>query len=192
MMKDLIKTGLLVLFVFVLASCSRIKDEDQYTQLVKSELATGKRYDSIFFGIYLGMTAKEFFTHCWKMNKQGLFTDGRSNTAVLYKLNKNELKYPASMTFYPQLEQNKISKMQATFQYDGWAPWNKHMFADTLITDLLQLYKRWYSNGNSFIKMPGREKSISYVKVDGNRRITISKKSDMEVEVDYTDLLKKP
>ena len=80
--------------------------------------------------------------------------------------------------------------MTATIQYDGWAPWNKHMFADTLVNDVLLLYKKWYSSGNPFIKMTDPEKNIFYVKVDGNRRITISKKNDMEIKVNYTDMLK--
>ncbi|MEJ7680166.1 MAG: hypothetical protein WKG06_20360 [Segetibacter sp.] len=32
-------------------------------------------------------------------------------------------------------------------------------------------------------------KSTIYVKIDGNRRITIGKKDDMDVKVEYTDLL---
>lgn len=192
MRKDIVKIGFVVLFVSIFASCSRSTPESKYEELVKTELATAKRYDSIFFGIYLGMTGKEFFRHCWEMNKKGLFTDGKSNTAVLCKLDKNELKYPASMNFFPELIDNKISKMPVTFQYDGWAPWNKHMFADSLIIDVLQLCKKWYSNGNPFIKMNGPERHTYYVKVDGNRRITISKKNDMEVEVEYADMLKDP
>jgi hypothetical protein len=136
------------------------------------------------------MASKEFFTHCWEMNKKGIFTDGKSNTAVLYRLDKNELKYSASMTFYPEMDQNRISKMTATIQYDGWAPWNKHMFSDSLVNDVLSLFKKWYSSGNPFIKMTDPEKNTFYVKVDGNRRITISKKNDMEIKVNYTDMLK--
>jgi len=189
MMKEILKIGFIIFFVVVYASCTTQTAENQYEELVKSELASGKRNDSIFFGIYLGMTGKDFFTRCWEMNKEGLFTDGKSNTAVLCKLN-TQLKYPASMHFYPELVDNKITKMPVTFQYDGWAPWNKHMFADSLITDVLQLCKKWYRNGNPFIKMTVPGKNTVYVKLDGNRRITISKKSDMEVSVDYTDMLK--
>jgi hypothetical protein len=121
------------------------------------------------------------------MNKKGLLTDGLNNTAVLYKLEKNELKHPAAMNFYPDFTDNKIGRMRVTFQYNAWAPWNKDLFADNLLPDVLQLYTRWYA-GNPFIKVEDKKRGIIYVKVDGNRRITIGKYDDMLVKVDYTDL----
>jgi hypothetical protein len=188
-MKDILKAILLFFFVTLYTGCTRDNSNKQYNRLVETELASNKRVDSIFFGIYLGMTGKEFFTHCWEMNKKGLFTDGQSNTAVLYRLNHNELKYPASMNFYPEMNENKITKMSATFQYEGWAPWNRHLFSDTLLPDVLNLYKRWYNSGNPFIEMRTSGKPPIYVKIDGNRRIIIGQKDDMQVKVDYTDLL---
>ena len=187
-MKDILKPLLLFFVIIAYTSCERDNSIKQYHRLVKSELASNKRVDSIFFDIKFGMTGKEFFAYCWKMNKKGLFTDGQSNTAVLYRLNHNELKYPASMNFYPELDKNQINKMMVTFQYDGWAPWNKHLFSDSLLLDVLQLYKKWYSKGNSFIEMKEPGKSTIYVKVDGNRRIVIGKKDDMVVKADYTNL----
>lgn len=188
-MKDILKAFLLLLIVLYTA-CSQNNGLKEYNQLVKSELAGNKRVDSIFFGIHFGMTGKEFFAYCWEMNKKGLFTDGKSNTAVLYRLDHNELKYSASMNFYPEIEQGKINKMRVSFQYDAWAPWNKHLFSDSLLPDVLHLYNRWYVGGNPFIKIGKKENPI-YIKVDGNRRITIRKQEDMEVIVEYTDLLTK-
>ena len=187
-MKDILKPLLLFFIIIAYTSCKRDNSINQYNRLVKSELASNKRVDSIFFDIKFGMTGKEFFAYCWEMNKKGLFTDGQSNTTVLYRLNHNELKYPASMNFYPEMDKNQINKMMVTFQYDGWAPWNKHLFSDSLLLDVLQLYKKWYSKGNSFIEIKEPGKSTIYVKVDGNRRIVIGKKDDMVVKADYTDL----
>ena len=187
-MKDILKPLLLFLVIIAYTSCKRDNSIKQYNRLVKSELASNKRVDSIFFDIKFGMTGKEFFAYCWEMNKKGLFTDGQSNTAVLYRLNHNELKYPASMNFYPELDKNQINKMMVTFQYDGWAPWNKHLFSDSLLLDVLQLYKKWYSKGNPFIEIKEPGKSTIYIKVDGNRRIVIGKKDDMVVKADYTNL----
>ncbi|WP_157580931.1 hypothetical protein [Segetibacter koreensis] len=162
---------------------------EQYNKVVKSELESGKRMDTIFFNIHFGMTGKEFFAYCWEMNKKGLFTDGQSNTAVLYRLNHNELKYPASLNFYPEMYENRINKMSAVFQYDAWAPWNKQLFSDKLLADVLNLYKKWYNKGNPFIEIKVPGKSTVYVKVDANRRITMAVKDDMTVQVNYTDLL---
>jgi hypothetical protein len=161
----------------------------QYETVMKNELASGKRTDSLFFGIYFGMTSKQFFGYCWELNKKGILTDGVNNMYVLYKLKNNELKHPASMNFYPDFYQNKIYKMRVNFQYDSWAPWNKQLYADSLLQDVLKLYKNWYNRGNPFIKINDKEKGMLYVKVDGNRRITIGRYNDMLVKVDYTDLL---
>ena len=159
----------------------------KYQTLVNRELAEGKRVDSLFLGIHLGMSSKEFYLHCWQMNKKGLFTDGADNTAVLYKITQG-LKYPASMNFYPEFRSDAIAKMGVSFRYDGWAPWNKHMISDSLKQDVLDLYKNWYPTGNPFITIEDKDRGTIYVKVDGNRRIIIGSYDEAHVKVDYTDL----
>ncbi len=153
--------------------------------MVDRELAKGIRVDSLFMGIRLGMTQKEFFAYCWEMNKQGIFTDGPGNMSVEYEI--KELKYLAFMHFYPDFYENKIYKMPVKFSYKGWAPWNKQLFADSLQLDVLRLYKKWYGDG--FIKITNPDKGDLYVKVDGNRRIIISRYDDLHVMVMYADLL---
>jgi hypothetical protein len=176
-----------MLVVIILISGCSLSDYDQYKRLVKKELARGVRQDSLFLGIKFGMTSKDFYAHCWELNKQGLITDGNNNTAVLYKLNK-ELRSQASMNFYPDFRNNKIYKMRTDFSYDAWAPWNKHLFADSLQRDVLNLYKKWYGDKN-FITMSDSLRGTLFIKVDANRRIIIGKYDDMHVKVDYTDLL---
>jgi len=178
----------LLLVAMMVANCTD-SSLRQYEIVMKNELSSGKRTDSLFFGIYFGMSSKQFFGYCWELNKKGVFTDGVNNMYVLYKLKNNELKHPASMNFYPDFYQNKIYKMRVNFQYDSWAPWNKQLYADSLLPDVLRLYENWYSKGNSFIKINDKEKGTIYVKIDGNRRITIGRYNDMLVKVDYTDLL---
>ena len=183
--------GSVLIILFMLMACSQDSDMDKYNRLVKKELAANKRVDSIFFGIHFGMTQKKFFAHCWEMNKKGIFTDGNDGTgnmSVLYKLGK-ELKYPASMNFYPDFNDSTIWRMRVFFHYDGWGPWNKHMAADSLLPDVLSMYKKWYSDGNSFILINDKTRGTLYVKVDGTRRITIGKYDDVLVKVEYTDML---
>lgn len=169
------------------SSCSS-SGMDQYDKLVKKELAKGTRVDSLFLGISFGMTSKTFYGYCWELNKKGIISDGANNTMVLFKLDSG-LKYPASMNFYPDFLDNKISHMRVNFQYNAWAPWNKAQFADSLLPDLLQLYKKWYPGGNEFIKITDKTKGTIYVKVDGNRRITLGRYDDMIVKADYSDLI---
>lgn len=183
------KTFFLILLITMTFSTCNEPGIDDYKSMKNKELASGRKVDSIFFGIYFGMTSKQFYTHCWELNKKGIFTDGESNTAVLHKLNNNELKYPASMNFYPAFYQNKLYKMPVTFRYNGWAPWNKSLVSDSLQSDVLNMYQKWYKEGNPFIKIHDEKKGSIYVKVDGNRRITIGRYDDMNVKVDYTDLL---
>jgi len=178
--------GVLALVIGVW-SCSP-GPKDEYSRLVKQELATKKRKDSLFLGISFGMTSKEFFGYCWELNKKGILTDGSNNTMVLYKMD-SALKYPASMNFYPDFHENKIFHMRVTFQYNAWAPWNKAQFSDTLLPDVLRLYRQWYPGGNPFIEIKDSTKGTIYVKVDGNRRILLGKQDDMVVRADYTDLL---
>lgn len=168
-------------------SCSSTP-KDEYSRLVKKELAKGIRKDSLFLGINFGMTSKEFFGYCWELNKKGILTDGSNNTMVLYKMD-SALKYPASMNFYPDFHENKIFHMRVTFQYNAWAPWNKAQFSDSLLPDVLRLYHQWYPAGNPFIEMKDSTKGTIYVKVDGNRRIIVGRQDDMIVRADYTDLL---
>jgi hypothetical protein len=183
--------GSLFIVLLTLMACSGDSEMNKYKKFVRNELASDKRVDSIFFGIHFGMTQKNFFTHCWEMNKKGLLTDGTDdlgNMYVLYKLQK-ELKYPAAMNFYPDFNADAIWKMRVNIHYEGWAPWNKNLYADQLLPDVLALYNKWYGSGNSFIQINDKEKGTIYVKVDGNRRITIGKYSDMIVKIDITDML---
>lgn len=180
-----------ICFTCLLYAC-RNSGIQEYDQMVKKELASGKHVDSLFFGMYFGMSSKTFFSYCWDMNKKGVFTDGTNNMAVLYMMNHQELKYPASMNFYPDFFENKIYKMRVAYQYAGWAPWNKPLYSDSLEPDILKLYRRWYPEGNPFIQIQDKKKGTIYVKVDGNRRITIGKYDDMQIKVDFTDLLVEP
>lgn len=175
--------------VTLLGACNYFSsNSEKYSRLVKKELARGVREDSLFLGLKLGMTSKDFYVHCWDLNKKGIISDGEFNTAVKYKL-KSELKHPGSMNFYPDFYENSIAKMRVKFSYDGWAPWNKALFADSLMPDVLDLYKKWYPKGNEFITLNDTTRGTIHVKVDGNRRIIIGKYDERVVMVDYTDLL---
>jgi hypothetical protein len=159
-----------------------------YESLVKQERKKNIKINDIFFGISLGMEAKDFYKHCWDLNRKGLFTDGIGNTSVNYKLVKNELKYPADMNFYPEFKNEKISSMGVLFQYAGWGPWTRELDADKLLPDVLKLYNKWYPRGNPFVTITDPERGIIYVKVDGNRRIILGRYDDTQVKADYVDL----
>ena len=169
----------------VISGCS---PKTKYERMLKHELASGVRYDSLFMGIYFGMPEKDFYIHCWKLNKKGLIRQGDSNTTVLYEM-KDELKYPANIDFYPKFDQGKIFEMPVRYVYKGWAPWNKNLTSDKLIVDILMYYEKTYGSG--FIEVKHRVRGSAYVKVNGNRRITIFKQDELHVWAIFTNLLVK-
>lgn len=182
-MKAKLLAGFLVSFIFI--SCS---PKAEYDRKLKQELSSGIRQDSIFMGIYLGMPEKKFYLHCWNLNKRGVIRQGETNTTIEYEI-KNELKYPGLMDFYPNFNEGKIYEMPVKIKYKGWAPWNKELSSDRLQEDVLNWYEKVYGKG--FLKVRHPERGFAYVKLDGNRRITIFKADDLYVWVVFTDMLVK-
>lgn len=160
----------------------------KYERMLKKELASGIRYDSLFMGLYLGMPEKEFYTRCWNLNGQGIIKQSPRNMSVEYKI-KDELKYPGTMDFYPEFVNGKIYEMPVRFIYNGWAPWNKKLSSDSLQLDVLEWFKKMYGPG--FFDVKHSVRGTAFVKLDGNRRISIFKEDDMYVWAVYTDMLVK-
>jgi hypothetical protein len=169
-----------ILAMALLSSCT-----SDYHKVVERELASGERYDSLFLGLKFGMTSKEFYAHCWELNRQKLVVQGSANATVKYDL--DGLKQPANMDFYPDFYEDKIFQMPVTIAYKAWAPWNKELSSDSLQLDVLELFKEWYGDG--FLKVVSSERGVAFVKVDGNRRITIYKPDELDIHVLFTDLL---
>ncbi len=169
----------IITILFTLITCEQ---KSEYEQLVQRELEKDVRHDSLFLGYRFGMERQDFFDHSWNLNQQGVVTGG---TYVEYKL--DDMPHNATMTFFPVFHNDKIYRMPIEVQYDGWAPWNKRLFSDSLIVELVDNYKEIYGSG--FIKTthPDNGKQ-SWIKVDGNRRISIFKKDDMKAAVEFLDL----
>ncbi len=157
-----------------------------YERRLKRELASGIRYDSLFMGLSFGMTQKEFYEHCWDMNKDSIIKQGSANMSVQYDLNE-ELEHPATMNFYPKFDSGKIVEMPVRFIYNGWAPWTKELSASNLALDV----KNWYEDiyGKGFITVTHPMNGDAYTKIDGNRRITIYVENDLYVWARFTDML---
>ena len=157
-----------------------------YERRLKRELASGIRYDSLFMGLSFGMTQKEFYEHCWDMNKDSIIKQGSANMSVQYDLNE-ELEYPATMNFYPKFDSGKIVEMPVRFIYNGWSPWTKELSASNLALDI----KSWYEDiyGKGFITVTHPMNGDAYTKIDGNRRITIYVENDLYVWARFTDML---
>jgi hypothetical protein len=182
-MKTITKWLLLILISgFIVSGCS---PRAKYERRLKKEMSSGVRYDSLFLGLYFGMPEKTFYGHCWNLNHKGLIKQGESNTTAEFQL-KDELKYEAVMDFYPKFNQGKIFEMPVSFKYKGWAPWNKTQSSDNLQIAVLKWYQKVYGEG--FIKVKHPIHGTAYVKINGNRRITIFKENDLRVWAVFTDM----
>lgn len=131
------------------------------------------------------MEQKEFYDYCWEQNKKQLFIHGPGNQSVQYKL-EDELKGPVSMQFYPTFHEERIFEMPVTFTYESWAPWNRQFGSDSLMVEMLPLFKKWY--GEDFKQLQHPTMGIVYYKIDGKRRINLFKKDDQFVQAVFTDL----
>ena len=93
------------------------------------------------------------------------------------------------MDFYPAFYKDRIYEMPVVFSYDGWAPWNKGQHADSLKIEVLDLMEEWFGTGFIEIENPNYNGGNAFVKVDGNRRISIYNVDETKVYVDFVDLL---
>lgn len=182
-MKRLQILGLIVGMLGLIA-CQTTTSE--YQQLVDSELASGVRHDSLFLGLYLGMTSEAFYKHCWELNKNGTIMEGPQNTTARQKV--DYFGEPAFMDFYPGFHEEKIWSMPVAFSYEAWSPWNKHLWSDKLIEKVKDLMDEWYGPGYIEIKNPTPLGSNAFIKIQGNRRISIYYSEDSKVHVDFVDL----
>lgn len=171
----------ILLLILTISAC-----QSEYTKLVKNELASGKKNDSIFYNLRFGNTKDEFFRICWDLNKKELVTNGPTNKNVRVMLvpkDSTEALKKIQMLFYGVFNSNNImTGMDVKFSYDAWAPWNKDFHADKLLPVIQDTLLKWYP-GNPFIKVRN-----VLVKVDGNRQIELKLESDRDVSVLIEDL----
>lgn len=168
-----------IVLIPLIVSCEQKTD---YEKLVQRELNKGVRHDSLFLGYEFGMERQEFFDYSFELNQKKVITGG---TQIEYDL--EELPHDAKMLFFPEFHEERIYRMPVEVSYKAWAPWNKNLFSDSLIVDLLELYEEDYGPGFIQATHPenGRE---AWIKVDGNRRISIFKKDDMTARIEFLDL----
>lgn len=148
-------------------------------------MATGVVYDSLIFDMKFGQHKQEFLSTCWKLNQKGIIFNGPENAWVKYKLpTKTDTPMESEITllFFGDFNEQKImTGMDFQFYYNAWSIWNKKLQADKLLPVVMDSLKNWYP-GNDFIRVPLKKDSLEvFVKVDGNRRITIRPLDDEKI-----------
>jgi len=187
---------LLLLVIITIVSC-----ESDYSKLVKKEITTGEKKDSLFFGMKFNDTKQDFFDICQELNNKKLVTHGSQNRFVKYNMNPIEDGDSSiEMLFYGIFDkENIMTGMNMRFSYNGWSPWNKKYYADKLIPRIKDTLIEWFP-GNEFMTVDLKKlNKETYVKVDGNRQIkmyTLDKKylaviiEDLNKKSEYNDFTK--
>ncbi len=172
----------LLIPLFLILSINACENKTEYELTVAEELNSLERADSLFLGYYFGMTSKEFFEHSRQLNSDGVIT---GQTTIHYT--HDHLGHSVTSYFYPSFEDDQIYRLPIEASYDGWAPWNRSFFSDTLMVDLMDLYNQQYGAEFNFTVIPDKEDSV-WVSVQSNRRIVLNKKDDMTVQIEFLDL----
>ena len=172
-------------FIFCLISCQNT----EYEQMLKREQARGIRVDSLFLGLKFGDSKKEFFDKCRKMNLQGITEDGSGvglNVQVLHRVDSTLTDDNVNMYFYPNFDEKyNIIEMPVYYTYKAYFPYVQRFKSTALMPQVIKLMENQYGK---FLTIAKEGKDTLYVRVDGNRRILISKKDDQFVSVKFTDL----
>ena len=179
------RSKLIYLLIFCMGIIFACNKKSEYRLMVEKELSKGVRHDSLFLGYELGMSRSDFYSYSWDLNKKKLVRQGPSNSSIEYEL--EELPHPATMYYYPEFKDDKVYLMKVVISYDGWAPWNPELGSDSLQVDVVNLLENWHGTG--FIERNLNKNGPNYVKVDGNREISVSKMTETSVSVIYKDLL---
>ena len=151
----------------------------------KSFFAEKPNTDTLFLGVSLGMEKKAFYDSMWKLNKDQKLMQGPANQEVEFILTE-DVKGPVRMRFYPSFHEDRIFEMPVLFTYESWAPWNRQYQSDSLLTDVLQLFKKWYGPEFKIVQHPTQ--GDVYVRRDDNRRINLFIRDDQFVQAIFTDV----
>ncbi len=181
-----LRFSLLYILVLMAVACGHPSD---YETMLARETARPDTIRTLFFNYELGMSRQAFFDSSWALNRRGLVTQGPSNMNVQYDLT-DQMPHEATMLYYPDFEDDRVVQMRIRISYDAWAPWNRHLWSDSLIFDVRDLMEVWYGEGflTQQVSRPLIGSTNEFIKIDANRQIRIQSDSDSEVLVKITDL----
>ncbi len=147
-------------------------DTDIYRQQVEQELESGERYTALPGNFDLGMSRANFYELAQAQRAQDLMGDG-VGTSIRMNIDSSDLPGQAVIEFYPTFDStNHISAMPGVIYALAWAPWNRQLYADSLLMPAAN-YLRTLLGGTEFFTYP-YSSVPTLVKVDGNRRVSLT------------------
>ncbi len=170
----------LMISVWVLVSCSNKSNQAQQNTASEVEI---QESDSLIHDYTFGMSRDEFFELSWKYNADGILING-SGAEIVEDV--DWLKAPAKRVFYPNFVDEKIVEMPIKYSYKGWAPWNTHLSADSLMYHLIPILSEDY--GVEFSLLSENMENPIYIGKRASSEIEIKVTSSYEVEVTFKEL----
>lgn len=196
-MLNFIRLNKIIFCLLVLTPFLACEIESEYSKLLKKELKSGKSFNDLVLGLKIGQTKDDFFKICADLNKKKLITSGARNLYpeyILYPKDSVENGKKIRMSFMGIFDNNRIMKgMDIRFNYYSWIAWREEYNSDNLINEIKDTLQLWYP-GNNFIEIDLKldsKNNLAYVKVDGNRQITMYKIDGRDVAVIIEDVSEK-
>lgn len=196
-MLNFMRLNKIIFCLLVLTPFLACEIESEYSKLLKKELKSGKSFNDLVLGLKIGQTKDDFFEICADLNKKKLITSGARNLYpeyTLYPKDSVENGKKIRMSFMGIFDNDRIMKgMDIRFNYYSWIAWREEYNSDNLINEIKDTLQLWYP-GNNFIEIDLKldsKNNLAYVKVDGNRQITMYKIDGRDVAVIIEDVSEK-
>lgn len=161
-----------------------------YREFEREQAFSGQRSDSLFAGLYFGMSHDSFRTFSLEQHQAGRFAAGGlgSSSWVSYRVD-SLLSKPVEFNFYPTFEAGRIVALDADLYYVATTSRDASFSQDVLLQEVLELMDNWYGEGYFQVPAPRARMPDLYVKVNHNRRLVIQKHRDgYMIQLRYTDL----
>jgi len=158
--------------VVLITSCKK-SEAERYMAFEKDQLKKGIVQDTLFKGLYFGMSKKEFRDYCFDKNLEKEFWQGGKKNMAWVETKLEGMSYPAAINFYPVFTNDTITEMNAAIYYDGAVFKDGKFESDSLMLDVLNLLENWYGGQTFKIKSPVYYKDDVHVHLKGNCRITV-------------------
>jgi len=191
------KLNKIIFCLLILSPFLACEVESEYSKLLKKELKSGKSFNDLVLGLKIGQTKDDFYEICADLNKKKLITSGARNLYpeyILYPKDSVENGKKIRMSFMGIFDDDRIMKgMDIRFNYYSWIAWREEYNSDNLINEIKDTLQLWYP-GNNFIEIDLKldsKNNFAYVKIDGNRQITMYKIDGRDVAVIIEDLSEK-
>ena len=191
------KLNKIIFCLLILTPFLACEVESEYSKLLKKELKSGKSFNDLVLGLKIGQTKDDFYKICADLNKKKLITSGARNLYpeyILYPKDSVENGKKIRMSFMGIFDDDRIMKgMDIRFNYYSWIAWREEYNSDNLINEIKDTLQLWYP-GNNFIEIDLKldsKNNFAYVKIDGNRQITMYKIDGRDVAVIIEDLSEK-